>query len=324
MNNTLTDVPGILVGHAQNVDAATGCTVVIYPNGAIAGIDQRGGAPGSRETELLRPGQRVEKVQAVFLSGGSAYGLDAAGGVMAYLEENDIGHQSLMGRVPIVPAAIIYDLALGSAKVRPDAAMASTACEAASTNAVQQGNVGAGTGAAVGGIMGMDYRTKGGTGSASVNLNGVIIAALVIVNAVGDIYDLETQEIIAGARRPPDGTEFANTMTVFGSMVEGAVPPQQSNTVIGVIATNANLTKAETNKVAQMASNGLARVIRPANTVYDGDTLFALSTGERSADVNVVGAYAAEVLAQAIMNGIWAAEPSHGLPSATSLAGLRP
>lgn len=321
MNNTLTDVPGILVGHAQDIEAATGCTVVICPEGATPGIDQRGGAPGSRETEMLRPMHRVEKIQAVFLSGGSAFGLDAAGGVMSYLEEQDIGHQTLAGKVPIVTSAIIFDLMLGSATVRPDAAMARAACQVASSEPVAQGNVGAGTGAAVGGIMGMDFRTKGGTGSASINLNGLLIAALVIVNAVGDIYDLDTQQIIAGARIPPEGVDFANTLDVFGSMAQGIGPPQQSNTVIGVVATNADLTKEETNKVAQMASNGLARVIRPANTMFDGDTIFALSTGERKADVNVVGAYAAQVMSQAIMNGIWAAEPLHGLPSASTLAG---
>ncbi len=319
MNKTLTNVAGILVGHAQNLEAATGCTVILCPDGATPGIDQRGGAPGSRETELLRPMHRVDKIQGVLLSGGSAYGLDAAGGVMSYLEEKGIGHPTIGGIVPIVPTAIIYDLLLGDPKARPDAAMARLACEAASNSPVRQGNVGAGTGAAVGGIMGMPFRTKSGTGSASIDLNGVVIAALAIVNAVGDIYDLDGQEIIAGARTPPDGRTFVDTLKVFGSRVEGATPPQQSNTVIGVVATNASLTKEETNKVAQMASNGLARVVRPANTMYDGDTIFALSMGERKADVNVVGAYAAEVMAQAIVNGIWAAEPLHGLPSATSI-----
>jgi L-aminopeptidase/D-esterase-like protein len=315
LNNTLTDVPGILVGHQTHLEGATGCTVIICPSGTVGGVDQRGGAPGTRETDLLRPMHLVEHVNAVVLSGGSAYGLATADGVMRYLEEQGIGYDSRAGfRVPIVPAAVVFDLALGEPGIRPDAAMGYAACTVASAEPVAQGSVGAGTGCRLGSMMGNDFATKGGIGSASIDLgDGLIVAALMVVNAVGDAVD-ENGQIIAGLRVPPDGNAFMGMLNVFKNMARMVETPPSENTVIGVVATNARLTKEETNKVTQMAHDGLARAVRPAHTMFDGDTIFALSTGAIPANINAVGAYAAEVVAQAIWNAV---------RSATSLGGVR-
>jgi L-aminopeptidase/D-esterase-like protein len=314
LNNTLTDVPGIRVGHQTNLDGATGCTVVICPSGTKGGVDQRGGAPGTRETDLLRPMHLVETVNAVMLSGGSAYGLAAADGAMRFLEENNIGYKSGLGfLVPIVPAAIVFDLSIGQSGIRPDAAMGYAACVAASDEPVIQGTVGAGTGCRVGGMLGNEFATKGGIGSSSVDLgDGLIVAALMVVNAVGDVVD-ETGQIIAGLRQPPDGNVFMGMLNAMRSMAR-MTPPASENTVIGVVATNANLTKEATNKVAQMAQDGLAQAVRPAHTMFDGDTIFALATGQIDADVSAIGAYAAEVTGQAIRNAV---------KFATSLDGVR-
>jgi L-aminopeptidase/D-esterase-like protein len=301
MNNTLSAVPGLRVGHAQNDAALTGCTVILCEAGAVGGVDQRGGAPGTRETDLLRPMQRVEKVHGVLLTGGSAFGLDATGGVMRYLEERGIGFDVGVARVPIVPAAVIFDLAIGRADVRPDATMAYQACLNATNDPVIEGNVGAGTGATVGKILGMPQSTKAGVGSACIELiDGLFVGALAVVNALGDVIDPHTGTIIAGARTEQG---FADTLHVMRSMLK---PPLAAtgNTVIGVVATNAKLSKEETNKVAQMAQDGLARAIRPAHTMYDGDTIFALSTGDVNADVNLIGAFAAEMFAEAIVRGV--------------------
>ncbi|HEX2907253.1 MAG TPA: P1 family peptidase, partial [Phototrophicaceae bacterium] len=250
----------------------------------------------------------VQTVNAVVLSGGSAYGLAAADGVMRYLEEHHVGYK--VGTdfvVPIVPAAILMDLDYGAPGIRPDAALGYTACETASAAPVSQGTVGAGTGCRVGAMMGNALATKGGIGSASVDLgDGLIVAALIAVNAIGDVIDTDGQ-IMAGMRLPPDGKTFANMLAVMRSMARMTDAPPSQNTVIGVVATNARLTKEETNKVAQMAQDGLARAVRPAHTLFDGDTLFALATGQIPANVNVIGAYAAEVVADAIRNGIRAA-----------------
>ncbi|MEO8611232.1 MAG: P1 family peptidase [Chloroflexota bacterium] len=315
LNNTLTDVPGIRVGHATHLEGATGCTVVICPPGTIGGVDQRGGAPGTRETDLLRPMHVVETVNAVMLAGGSAYGLAAADGAMRYLEEKGIAYKSGLGfLVPIVPSAIVFDLAMGEPGIRPDSAMGYAACEAATSDPVPQGTVGAGTGCRIGAMMGNELATKGGVGSASIDLgDGLMVAALMVVNAVGDVV-AEDGQIIAGLRQP-DGSGFMdmmNSMKVMARMVD--TPSNTSNTVIGVVATNARLTKEETNKVAQMAHDGLARAVRPAHTMFDGDTIFALSTGQIPANVNAIGAYAAEVVAQAIRKAVYAA---------ISLAGVR-
>ncbi len=315
LTNSLTDVPGIRVGHATNLEAATGCTVIICPDGTIGGVDQRGGAPGTRETDLLRPMHMVQTVNAILLAGGSAYGLAAADGVMRYLEEKGIGYSAQGGIiVPIVPAAILYDLAIGRTDLRPDAAMGYAACQSASRDAVQQGTVGAGTGCRVGAGMGNDFATKGGIGTASVDLgDGLIVAALIAVNAVGDVVD-QAGQIIAGMRQSPDGNTFAGSLNMMRAMSRIVDTPTDGNTVIGVVATNARLTKEQVNKVAQMAHDGIAQAIRPAHTMVDGDTLFALSTGQIPANVNAVGAFAAEAVAQAIRNAV---------QTATSLAGVR-
>lgn len=305
MNNTLTDVPGFRVGHATNTEAATGCTVILPPEGTIGGVDIRGGAPGTRETDLLRPMHLVEHVSAILLSGGSAFGLAAADGVMQYCEENGIGQPTSAGVVPIVPTAILFDLDRGTVKFRPDRAMGYQACQNATTDPVISGTIGAGTGARVGVIMGVERATKGGIGCASIDLGGgLIVAALVAVNAVGDIVD-EQGQVIAGVR--DDAGAFVGALNVLRMMhtMSAAPPtPQSSNTVIGVVATNAKLDKVQVNKVASMAQNGLAQAIRPAHTMYDGDTLFTLASGQVGADVNLVGAFAAEMTAQAIRNAV--------------------
>ncbi len=315
MNNSLTDVPGIRVGHATNLEAATGCTVVLCPEGTVGGVDQRGGAPGTRETDLLRPLHLVEQVNAIVLSGGSAYGLSTADGVMRYLEEQGIGYKARTGDiVPIVPAAILFDLGIGSARIRPDAAMGYAACQAASADPVEQGTIGAGTGCVIGAMLGNEFATKGGIGSASLDLgDGLIVAALMAVNAVGDVVN-ESGQIIAGLRQPPDGHVFAGVLNMMKMMARMTEPPRRENTVIGVVATNGRLSKEQVNKVAQMAQDGVAQATRPAHTLFDGDTLFALATGEIPANVSVIGAFAAEVVAEAIRQAV---------RTATSLAGVR-
>lgn len=314
-NNTLTAVPGLRVGHATHLPGATGCTVILCPPHTVGGVDQRGGAPGTRETDLLRPMHQVQHVNAVVLSGGSAYGLAAADGVMRYLEDRGEGYKTATGFVvPIVSAAIVFDLAMGEADVRPDATMGYMACLSASASPVQQGTVGAGTGCRVGAIFGNSRATKGGLGSAAVDLGGgLIVAALMVVNAVGDVID-EHGQIIAGLRGE-NGDGFEGILNCLRNLPRAApAVPGGENTVIGVVATNARLNKEQVNKVAQMAHDGLARAVNPAHTMYDGDTLFALATGEVDADVNLVGAYGAEMTAQAIRAGVRAA---------TSLADVR-
>lgn len=304
-NNTLTVVPGIRVGHATDVEAGTGCTVVLCPTGTIGGVDQRGGAPGTRETDLLRPTHHVETVNAVLLAGGSAYGLAASTGVMRYLEEYEIGYRSGAGYiVPIVPSAILFDLAVGSSTVRPDADMGYAACKAASDQSVAQGTIGAGTGCRVGAIYGNSRSTKGGIGSAAMWLDDeLVVAALVAVNAVGDVLR-EDGRILAGVRAAADSSEFTGMLNALRDLARVTNSPGRDNTVIGVVATNARLTKEQTNKLAQMANTGVARTINPAHTMYDGDTMFALATGQIDANVSVVGAFAAEAVAQAIRNAV--------------------
>ncbi|MEL6402718.1 MAG: P1 family peptidase [Chloroflexota bacterium] len=302
--NTLTDVPGFLVGHATNLEAATGCTAIICPPKTVGGVDVRGGAPGTRETDLLRPHNHVQEVSAIVLSGGSAFGLGSADGVLQYLEENELGYRSGTGfLVPIVPAAILFDLRLGASDVRPDKAMGYVAAENASSDAVPQGTVGAGTGAICGAMRGAEFATKGGLGSASMEIKeGLWVAAIVAVNAVGDVYD-EQGNIMAGLR-DDDGNFMGmlNALQAFANQ-----PPEidpRENTVIGAIATNAKLSKAETTKIAQMAHDGIARAIKPSHTVFDGDTIFALASGEIDSDAMLIGSFAAEVMEQAIRNGI--------------------
>jgi L-aminopeptidase/D-esterase-like protein len=321
-HNAITDVPGVRVGHAQNAQAATGCTVVLCEKGAVGGVAQVGGSPGTRETDLLRPMHSVEKAHAVLLSGGSAFGLAAAEGVVRWLEERKIGFNTGVARVPIVPAAILFDLDIGDANVRPDAAMGYAACEAAKGGPVPQGSIGAGTGARVGSIFGPDYQMKGGIGTASMDLGGgVAIGAIAAVNCFGDVIDPATGQIIAGARRPPAGTDLANTLAVLPTFVGKTIMRFASarSTVTGIVATNASMTKEQANKLAHMGQDGLARTIRPAHTMFDGDTLFALSTGGKKVDFNVVSAFAAEVVAQAIVNGVRAATSLGGRPAARDM-----
>ena len=313
MHDDITDIPGIRVGHYTNLEGATGCTVLLCDPPAVGGIDVRGGAPATRETDLLHPTCMVEEVHAILLTGGSAFGLDAASGVVRYLEEHNIGLDTSVARVPIVPAAAIFDLPLGSPKIRPDAEAGYRACLQATADPVAQGNVGAGTGATVGKIFGPAFAMKGGLGSASTELLGdTIVGALVAVNALGDVIDPQTQQVLAGARSPLDK--------------KSPPPSPLGNTTIAVIATNASLTKTEINKVAQMAHDGLAHVIRPAHTMFDGDLVFALSLGPRSEirpdpalaaqRVSMLGAAAATTLARAIVNAISHASDLHGIPAA--------
>jgi L-aminopeptidase/D-esterase-like protein len=325
LHNAITDIPGLLVGHAQNDEALTGCTVILFEKGAVGGVDQRGGAPGTREIDALHPMHLVSKVHGIVLAGGSAFGLDAATGAMHYLEERGVGFDTRIAKVPIVPSAILFDLGIGRPDIRPDAAMGYLACQNASSEPPAEGNVGAGTGATVGKILGPSQCMKSGIGTASMEIGArVIVGAIAAVNAFGDVIDPTTGQIIAGARCKDIGPlhigapgYFVDTLqfmqTLIGRTALGF--GSRGNTVIGVVATNAKLDKEQANKVAQMAHDGLARTIRPAHTMVDGDTIFALATGEHSADVNIVGAYGAEVFAQAILSGVRAAKPVAGIPA---------
>ena len=314
MNNTLTSVPGIRVGHVTNKPGATGCTVVLCPPKTIGAVDVRGGAPGTRETDLLLPHNRVDEVTAVMLSGGSAFGLATADGVMRWHEERQIGYKSGSGLVvPIVPTAILFDLTVGPKGVYPKAESGYQACENATSAAVQSGSVGAGTGARVGAVMGNGRASKGGIGSASLELdNGLIVAALVAVNAFGNVID-ENGEILAGLRTE-DGSGFVPTLDALRAIIDDRqTASERENTVIGVVATNGKLNKAQAHKVAQMSHDGIARAVNPAHTMFDGDAMFALATGEIPAWPTVAGAAAAEVVASSIRRAV---------RRATSLAGI--
>lgn len=319
MFNTITDIGGILVGHHTDLQNGTGCTVILCPpDGAVGGVDVRGPAPATRETDLLRPGHLVERVNAILLTGGSAFGLDAASGVMRYLEEKKIGYNTGVARVPIVPAAAIFDLALGSANVRPNADDGYRACLAAKSNAVEQGNVGAGTGALVGHLMGAKLATKGGLGTASQKIGkDIVVGAIVVVNAFGDVVDPRTGEILAGTRKP-----VVEGWLNSGDAIKNGIPQtilSRTHTTIGVVATNASLTKEDTNLVAMMAHDGFARTIRPTHALFDGDALFALSVGKKQGDVTAIGHTASEVVAQAIVNAVNAARTLHGIPARKNL-----
>ena len=297
-NHTLTAINGIKVGHATNPTARTGCTVILCEEGATAGVDVRGSAPGTRETEAIRPGRLVQKVHAVLLTGGSAFGLDAASGVVQYLEERNVGFLAGPGRVPIVPAAVIFDLGVGDARVRPDRRMGYAACINASDEPVPMGPVGAGTGATVGKAPRVEA-SPSGVGSACWQLtDGLLVGAIVVVNALGNVVHPKTGEIVAGAR------ENGAFVDITERLLSGAELFAGTNTTIGVIATNAALSPAEATKVAEMGHDGLARAIRPAHTMFDGDTLFALSIGSHTSDVNTVGILAAEVVGEAIVKAV--------------------
>lgn len=319
-NGTLTDVDGLLVGHAVRTERPTGCTVIVARGGATAGVDVRGAAPGTRETDLLDPLNTVQQVHAIVLSGGSAFGLDVATGVMEHLEREGIGYPVGALKVPIVPAAILFDLGIGDGRIRPDAACGREAARTASRAPVAQGNVGAGAGATVGKLYGLGRAMKGGLGSASVTLpSGVVVAALVAVNARGDVIDPTNGQVVAGVRTP-DGRALADARLLIRQGLPTPIRPGE-NTTLGVVATNARLTKTEASLVARMAHDGFARAISPVHTPSDGDTIFALATGSRSEaiDVGLIGALAADVTAQAIVNAVRHAEALPNLPSARSL-----
>ncbi len=328
--SAITDVPGVEVGNAQNIAALTGCTVVLVRKGAVGGVDVRGSAPGTRETDLLNPINLVSKVHAVLLAGGSAFGLDAATGVMRYLEERKIGFDVGVVKVPIVPAAIIFDLGIGESNVRPDAEMGYQACLNASKKAPEEGNIGAGTGATVGKLFGNALAMKSGLGTASIKAAGVVVGAIVAVNAMGDVIDPGNGSIVAGLRSGKVGPlrvggtgPFADTVEMMKKALGRSVLglSTRSNTVIGVVATNAKMDKAGATKVAQMAHDGVARTIRPAHTMIDGDTIFALSTGSKNANLTLVGALAAEVMSQAILRAVRMAKGVGGVPGVSEGVG---
>ena len=318
----LTHIPGLLVGHWTDSDAATGCTVVLCPEGAVAGVDVRGGAPGTRETDLLAPTCLVDRVHGIMLAGGSAFGLAAADGALRWLEEQGHGFDVGVARVPIVPAAILFDLIVGRVDVRPDAAAGYAACAAATAGPVVEGSIGAGTGATVGKLRGVAHATKGGVGSAARTFgDGLVVAALAVVNAWGDVVDPANGRIIAGVRGD-DGRTFAGTLDLVTASLDAADPSNWArgapgtNTTLAVVATNAALTKSQATKVAQMAHDGLARAVRPVHTPLDGDVVFALSLGEQQAEPSLVGSLAAEVVATAIVRGVLTATGLHGVPAA--------
>jgi L-aminopeptidase/D-esterase-like protein len=318
---SITGVLGIKVGHFTDSRRPTGCTVILAEEGAVAGVDVRGAAPGTRETDLLNPINTVQQVHAIMLSGGSAFGLDAATGAMRYLEEHGIGFNVGVARVPIVPAAILFDLGVGDSKIRPDAEAGYKACKAATSAAPAEGNAGAGAGATVGKLFGMSRAMKSGIGTSAIKLEGFTVGAIVAVNAVGDVFDPATGRIIAGARTK-DGKSLVNTMA---ALLRGESIPTLlagTATTIGVVATDVTLTKVQASKVAQMAHDGLARTINPVHTAYDGDTIFALATGKSSKQTNVtlIGALGAEAIAQAIVRAVRAARGIAGLPSAAEMS----
>jgi L-aminopeptidase/D-esterase-like protein len=314
---SLTDVPGIRVGHQTDARRPTGCTVVLAEAGARCGVDVRGGAPGTRETDLLDPVNLVDRVHAVVLAGGSAFGLDAASGVVRFLEERGVGFRAGGALVPIVPAAILFDLWLGKGSVRPDAAAGYAAAAAAAAGPVEEGSVGAGAGATVGKLFGIARAMKGGLGTASLRTSGgVIVGALVAVNAFGDVVDPADGRLLAGARAA-DGRTLEGTLAALQAGSSPLGFGDGTSTVIGVVATNAELTKAQATRVARMAHDGLARTVSPAHTPWDGDTLFALSVGGvRIATPDlVVGALAAEAVARSIVRAVRLARGALGVPS---------
>jgi L-aminopeptidase/D-esterase-like protein len=316
MFNNILDVKGIKVGQVEDKDGLTGCTVVICEKGVVCGVDVRGSAPGTRETDLLDPINMVEKVHAVVLSGGSAFGLESTCGVSRYLEENDIGFDVGVAKVPIVTGAVLFDLAVGDSKCRPDIDMGYRACEVASDINLNLGNFGVGCGATVGKVKGIDYCTKGGIGSYSIKLdNGLVVAALVAVNAFGDVY--ENGQVIAGVLND-NKDSFLNTYELMKQGVNtGGF--NIDNTTIGVVATNAKLTKAQCKKVSQMSHNGYAKAIFPIHTPHDGDTIFTIATGEIETDITLLGSIATEVVEKSIISAIKNAKMTNNIPSYSEL-----
>ena len=310
----LTDIPGILVGHASDFDALTGCTVILCDGGAVAGVDIRGSATGTSEMDVMSPGHVAGRVHAVVLAGGSAFGLEAASGVRRYLEKKGIGFDTGAAKVPIVPCAILYDLGIGKANVRPTREMGEAAAAAATSDAVKEGAVGAGTGATVGKLVGgMRQAMKSGIGSFTVSLSETVrVAALVAVNALGDVRDPETGRLIAGARRAPDSMKLAGTEGAMKRGSSGGFGRQ--NTTLAVVATNGRLSKVGANRLAEMANLGMERTIFPVHTAFDGDLCFALSLGNETADLNALGVAAAEAVAGAVLQAVKSAPTLGGVP----------
>lgn len=313
---SIKDFRNIQIGQAENVQAGTGCTVFLLGReGASVGLDVRGGGPASRESELLKPLATAQVIHAILLAGGSAFGLDAAGGVMRYLEERGIGVDVGVTRVPLVCQSDLFDLTVADAHTRPDAAMAYEACVNAETGNYRDGNHGAGTGATVGKLLGMEHCMKSGIGSYAVQVGTLQVGAVVAVNAVGDVYDYENGRKIAGLLAA-DGKTFLDSELAALQAIEAQAEKFVGNTTLGVILTNARLDKAHLCKIAGMAHDGYARAIRPVHTSMDGDSIYAVSLGDVLADMDVVGTLAARVMAKAIVRAVQAAEPAYGLPSA--------
>ena len=317
-----TDIEDIKVGHAHNLDAGTGCTVVLCEKGAIAGIDVRGGAPGTRETDLLNPVNLVEKIHAIMLAGGSAFGLDAASGAMQYLEERNIGFDVQVTRIPIVCGAVLFDLAIGDHSIRPDKEMGYQACRNATDRACAEGSVGAGAGATVGKILGMARAMKSGLGCYAVQVGALKIGALVAVNCLGDVIDPDTGERLAGLLNQ-DMTGLADTEEVMIQSYAEKKNLFTGNTTIGIVATNAVLTKSQAAKLASMAQNGYARTMRPAHSMFDGDTIFTMVTGHVDADLSVLGLLSARVMERAVISAIKKARPLFGLKCFADLEGTK-
>jgi L-aminopeptidase/D-esterase-like protein len=317
----ITRVPGFWVGHASDFKNVTGCTVVLCPARTVGSVDIRGSAAGTRQLDALLSFHIVNEVHAVCISGGSAFGLDAAGGVMEYLEEQGRGFDVAITRVPIVPTAVIYDLSVGNCRARPDKAMGYAACLAAKPEALGDGSLGAGTGATIGKLLGIRQATKGGLGTSFLKgPDHLLVGALAVVNAFGDVVDPQSGEILAGARTAPDSRQFADSIHLLR---QGIVRRQfgEPNTTIGVVATNARLTREEAQKVAQMGHNALARSIRPVHTLFDGDTVFVLAQPQVSPDLHILGLLAETALEQAILNAVKSAHGLGVLPSYQELRG---
>ncbi|MHB8068307.1 MAG: P1 family peptidase [Desulfobaccales bacterium] len=317
----ITRVPGFWVGHASDFKNVTGCTVVLCPPGTVGSVDVRGSAAGTRQLDALLGFHIVNEVHGVCISGGSAFGLDAAGGVMEFLEERGRGFDVTVTRVPIVPAAVIYDLSVGNCRARPDKAMGYAACRAARDEPQGDGSLGAGTGATVGKLLGIQQATKGGLGSSFLEgPGGLRVGALAVVNAFGDVVDPQTEEILAGARTAPESREFADTIKLMRQGVSRRQFGEPTNTTIGVVATNARLTREEAQKIAQMSHNGLARCIRPVHTLFDGDAVFVLAQPQVTVDLHLVGLLAETAIQQAIINAV---KSPHGLGVLPSYEDLR-
>ncbi len=318
MFGNITDVPGVKVGHAENKEGITGCTAILVQNGAVCGVDVRGSAPGTRETDALDPINEIDRVHAISLSGGSAFGLDAATGIMQFLEEQDIGVDTGIAKVPIVPSAVLFDLFIGNPKTRPTAAMGYEAAKNARVGLFLNGNTGAGYGATVGKLAGPQFCMKGGLGSASIAGKGdLVVGAIVAVNAVGDVKDPFTRKTLAGAWNK-ETAEWIDCCAYLEEHVQSEAL-SGTNTTIGVVAVNAKLTKAEAKKIAQLTQNALARTIYPVHTMLDGDTIFVLGTGTRAYPVDYIGHLATKVMEEAILTGIKAAKKLADVESYSSI-----